>query len=69
MYLSSSSARIFQNNQNVPPMSTNIIYIPKTTKMAGSVRKVNFAEQEIFIIKAVVTGWETGNPMIKPSVF
>jgi hypothetical protein len=62
-------SRQSSKESNVYLRSDNVTYILKTTKTAGSGRKVEYAKQEEFIIQAVVTGWETGNPMSKASTY
>ena len=55
MHLLAASAGIFQNNCYVPLKYTNVMYLRKTTKAAGSGRKVKYAVQEAFIIKYIIT--------------
>ena len=68
-YVSALSAGTRQQNRKAAKKFDNITYLLQTTKTVGSGRKVKYLEQEEFIIKNVVSRWETGKPLSKSAAY
>jgi hypothetical protein len=52
-----------QGKRKAVNKTADIVYVTKKSKMIGSGRNVKYQDEEAFIIDAIVSAWETGNPL------